>query len=199
MKDGTATPWAVQKVNCLLTLMFLLAPAPLLDAFIDELQAVFGDPNHEASARQKLSKVHQGNNPIDAVIQLFELYGLPSQLGDAGLINKFEQAISYRLCQAIYTLFPLPETWEEWKQRASILDNQLRHFDYMQAQIHHGQQGTDMMNAGCLQSQCSALTPISTQRMTPPHLHPHPPPSSQNLSDSQPMELDHTNQPCRIV
>ena len=99
---------------------------------------MFANPNWEASVCQKLSQVQQGSNSVDTVIQQFELHSPSSKLGDAGLINKFEQAISYHLCQAIYGSFPLPETWREWKERASVINNQQQCFDHTQLQFCQG-------------------------------------------------------------
>ena len=82
----------------------------LLVKFVDELETMFANLNQEASAHQKLSQAQQGSNSVNTVIQQFELHGPPSKLGDAGLIDKFEQAISYHLCQVVYSSYPLPES-----------------------------------------------------------------------------------------
>ena len=135
MKEGAATAWVTQKVDYLLTPN---TTNPTLDEFIQELETMFADPNHKASACQKLSKAQQGNGPVNIIIQLFKLYGPPSKLGGAGLIDKFKCTISYHLHHAIYCSYPLPQMWEEWKERASILDNQLHCFDYTQMQFCQG-------------------------------------------------------------
>ena len=65
---------------------------------------------------------------MDKLIQEFELQGPLSGLGDVGLVDRFEQALNPRLQESIYCLHPMLETWAEWKQKASILDNQWRCF-----------------------------------------------------------------------
>ena len=70
---------------------------------------------------------------MDELIQEFELQGLLSGLGDVGLVDHFEQALNPHLRESIYCLHPMPETWAEWKQKASILDNQWRCFQVSQA------------------------------------------------------------------
>ena len=116
MKEGT------QKINRLLDLP---AASPMLSEFVKELKTMFADPSQEALAQQKLLEARQGSGSVDTVIQLFELYGPCSKLGGAGLVDKFERVISYHLQQAIYSSFPLLEMWDEWKERASVLNNQM--------------------------------------------------------------------------
>ena len=132
MKGGTAGPWATQKINALLdrdhpdhaTYSILT-----FDEFVaDEMNTVFADPNREASARRVLATVRQGDDPVEELIRKFEIHGATSQLGDVGLIDRFEQALHPRLRESIYQLRPMPSTWQEWKQEASLLDNQWRRF-----------------------------------------------------------------------
>ena len=132
MKEGTAGPWVTQKIDHLLDLP---ATLPMLSEFIEELKTMFADPNREASAQQKLSETRQGSGSINTVIQQFKLYSPCSKLGGAGLVNKFKWGISYRRGQAIYSSFPLPETWDKWKERASVLNNKMWQFDHTQAQF----------------------------------------------------------------
>ena len=54
MKEGTAAPWATQRVNQLLD---PLIPRPMLIKFIGELKTMFADLKKEALACQKLSQV----------------------------------------------------------------------------------------------------------------------------------------------
>ena len=87
MKDSTATPWASHKINYVLGPLSL---KPTLDKFIEEVESIFADPNCKATAQQKLLEIHQGNSPVDTIIQHFELYSPASMLGSTGLIDKFE-------------------------------------------------------------------------------------------------------------
>ena len=83
-------------------------------------------------AHQKLAMARQGSNSVDELIQEFELQGPPSGLGDVRLVDRFEQALHPRLWESIYRLHPMPMTWVEWKEKASILDNQWRRFQASQ-------------------------------------------------------------------
>src|SRR6266436_6095750 len=125
MKGGTAGAWATQRTIALLTAG---SPALTMDEFNTELDAMFQDPNREATARQKLAALRQGSNSVDRIIQEFEILGPASRLGDVGLVDRFEQAINSRLRESIYRLRPMPTTWAEWKREATLLDNQWRRF-----------------------------------------------------------------------
>src|SRR5258708_26986244 len=80
------------------------------------------------TARKKLTTLHPGDSSVEELIREFEIHGSTSGLGDVGLIDCFEQAIHPWLCESIYCLKPMPTTWAEWKCKASLLDNQWRHF-----------------------------------------------------------------------
>src|SRR5258708_27567033 len=84
------------------------------------------------TARRKLATLHQGDSSEEELIQEFEIHGSTSGLGNVGLINRFEQAIHLQLHQSIYHLEPMLTTWAEWKCKASLLNNQWRHFWGMQ-------------------------------------------------------------------
>ena len=94
MKEGTAAPWASQKINTYLTPGMIV---PSLDDFLDELSEMFADPNCTATAIQKLTDARQGLQPVETLIQLFELQGPRSGLGGTGLIYKFQWAITHCL------------------------------------------------------------------------------------------------------
>jgi hypothetical protein len=182
MKEGTAAPWASQKIN---TYLEAGAIVPSLEEFIQDLRGMFEDPNCAATAHQKLSDARQGAASVKTIIQKFELYGSISGLGDAGLIDKFECAITPCLRQAIYNSDPFPVTWEDWKQEVSLLDNQHRRFDYTQLQMwpSHPFPGPPV--------------PLQSQTMcggaAPPHLSQCPQLANQMAGPSahpQPMELD---------
>src|SRR6266481_3642236 len=126
MKGGSAGPWATQKINS------ILYPANLEEVtwagFVLELDKMFADPNHQATARRKLTTLRQGDSSVEELIREFEIHGPISRLGDIGLVDHFEQAIHPRLQESIYHLEPMPTTWLEWKHKASLLDNQWRRF-----------------------------------------------------------------------
>ena len=85
MKGGTAGPWAMQKINAILS--DANSTPETFDDFAAELDIMFADPNRQATARQKLALARQGNNSVDELIQEFELQGPPSGLGDVGLVD----------------------------------------------------------------------------------------------------------------
>src|SRR5258708_7599994 len=91
MKGGSAGPWAMQKINS------ILYPANLEEVtwagFISELDEMFADPNHQATAQRKLTTLHQGDSSVEELIQEFEIHGPISGLGDIGLVDCFEQVI----------------------------------------------------------------------------------------------------------
>jgi Zinc knuckle/Domain of unknown function (DUF4939) len=192
MKEGTAASWASQKIN---TYLSPNAAVPTLENFLQELKDMFADPNRAATAMQKLSDVRQGLNPVETVIQLFELYGPVSGLGDAGLIDKFQRAITHRLRESIYGSHPFPATWEEWKQRALLLDSQHKRFDHFQAQARTGRPFGALPHQTHAQTQRNN-TAVTHQNATHPSTTqvPTPPSSSTN---PQPMELDRARQPRR--
>src|SRR5260221_10273315 len=126
MKGGSAGPWATQKINS------ILYPANMEEVtwaeFILELDEMFADPNHQATAWRKLATLCQGNSSVEELIREFEIHRPISGLGDVGLVDRFEQAIHPHLQESIYQLEPMPTTWAEWKHKTSLLDNQWRQF-----------------------------------------------------------------------
>src|SRR5260221_5670839 len=124
MKGGSAGPWATQKINSIL----FDAQEVMWARFIEELDEMFADLNRQATARRKLATLHQGDSSVEELIQEFKIHGSISGLGDVGLVDHFEQAIHPWLHESIYHLKPMPTTWAEWKHKASLLDNQWRHF-----------------------------------------------------------------------
>src|SRR5260221_13290755 len=126
MKGGTAGPWATQRINSILYLSE--AEEVTWAGFVLELNEMFVDPNHQATARRKLATLRQGDSSVEELIREFEIHGPISGLGDIGLIDCFEQVIHPRLQESIYHLEPMPTTWLEWKCKASLLDNQWSRF-----------------------------------------------------------------------
>ena len=100
--------------------------------FMIELNEMFADLNHQATTRRKLATLCQGDSSIEELIREFKIHGSISGLGDIGLVDCFEQAIHLWLHESIYHLKPMPTTWAEWKCKASLLNNQWRHFWDMQ-------------------------------------------------------------------
>src|SRR5258707_15252766 len=92
--------------------------------FVLELDKMFVDPNHQATAWRKLATLHQGDSSVEELIQEFEIHGPISGLGNIGLVDCFEQAIHPCLRESIYQLKPMPTTWAEWKCKTSLLNNQ---------------------------------------------------------------------------
>src|SRR5258705_5826041 len=104
MKGGSAGPWATQKINS------ILYPANLEEVtwagFISELDEMFVDPNHQATAQRKLTTLHQGNSSVEELIQEFKIHGPISGLGNVGLVDHFKQVIHPCIQESIYWLKP---------------------------------------------------------------------------------------------
>src|SRR5260221_275517 len=66
MKGGSTGPWAMQKINS------ILYPANLEEVtwagFILELDKMFADPNHQATAWRKLATLCQGDSSVEELI-----------------------------------------------------------------------------------------------------------------------------------
>jgi len=66
MKGESTGPWATQKINS------ILCPANTEEVtwagFILELDEMFVDPNHQATAWRRLTTLHQGNSSVEELI-----------------------------------------------------------------------------------------------------------------------------------
>src|SRR5258708_27794154 len=91
MKGGTTGPWATQRINSILYLSE--AEEVTWAGFVLELDKIFADPNHQATARRKLTTLHQGDSSVEELIPEFEIHGPISGLGNIGLVDHFKQAI----------------------------------------------------------------------------------------------------------
>src|SRR5258705_7665838 len=60
MKGGSTGPWATQKINSIL----FDAQEVTWAGFIEELDEMFADLNHQATARRKLTTLHQGDSSV---------------------------------------------------------------------------------------------------------------------------------------
>src|SRR5258705_2823806 len=66
MKGGSAGPWATQKIN---SILYPANPEEVTWAgFISELDEMFVDPNHQATAQRKLATLRQGNSSVEELI-----------------------------------------------------------------------------------------------------------------------------------
>src|SRR6266436_2237223 len=66
MKGGSAGPWATQKIN---SILYPANPEEVTWAgFILELDEMFVDPNHQATAWRKLTTLHQGDSSVEELI-----------------------------------------------------------------------------------------------------------------------------------
>src|SRR6266481_8841518 len=72
MKGGTAGPWATQRINSILYLSE--AEEVTWAGFVSELNKMFADPNHQATARRKLATLRQGDSSVEELIQEFEIH-----------------------------------------------------------------------------------------------------------------------------
>src|SRR5258707_9346327 len=66
MKGGSAGPWATQKINSIL--FDFDAQEVTWAGFVEELDKMFADPNHQATARRKLATLHQGDSSVEELI-----------------------------------------------------------------------------------------------------------------------------------
>src|SRR5258706_3114850 len=177
MKGGSAGPWATQKINSIL----FDAQEVTWARFIEELDKMFADLNHQATARRKLATLRQGDSSVEELIQEFEIHRPTSGLGDMGLVDRFEQAIHPHLRESIYHLEPMPSTWAEWKHKTSLLDNQWRRFRDTQPKA---------TSAKSSSFHPSSVTPFAVATSSTSSSKPSTPPAP---SGPQPMDLDRTN------
>src|SRR5260221_12162674 len=132
------------------------------------------------TTRRKLATLCQGDSSMEELIQEFKIHGSISRLGDVGLVNYFEQAIHLQLHESIYCLKPMLTTWAEWKHKASLLNNQWRHFQDTQPKSATNQ----------IFSFHSSPAATLTTTVASPSSQPSAPTTS---SVPQPMDLDHTH------
>src|SRR5258708_6122652 len=64
MKGGSTGPWATQKINSIL----FDAQEVMWAGFVEELNEMFADPNHQATARRKLATLCQGDSSVEELI-----------------------------------------------------------------------------------------------------------------------------------
>ncbi len=66
MKGGSTGPWTMQKINS------ILYPANMEEVtwagFVSELDKMFADPNHQATAWRKLATLCQGDSSVEELI-----------------------------------------------------------------------------------------------------------------------------------
>src|SRR6266436_1453014 len=178
MKGGSAGPWAMQKIN---SILYPANPEEVTWAgFVSELDEMFADPNHQATAWRKLATLCQGDSSVEELIQEFEIHGPISGLGDVGLVDQFKQAIHPHLQESIYRLEPMPTTWAEWKRKTSLLDNQWRWFRDTQPKA-----ATTKPSSFCPPPVVASTTATSSSLSKPSATTVPPAP--------QPMDLDYTN------
>src|SRR5258708_1281487 len=66
MKGGIAGPWATQRIN---SILYLSKAEEVTGAgFVSELDEMFVDPNCQATARRKLTTLHQGDSSVEELI-----------------------------------------------------------------------------------------------------------------------------------
>src|SRR5258708_150519 len=66
MKGGNPGPWATQRINSILYLS--KAEEVTWAGFVSELNKMFADPNHQATARRKLATLCQGDSSVEELI-----------------------------------------------------------------------------------------------------------------------------------
>src|SRR6266436_1941444 len=136
-----------------------------------------------ATTQRKLATLHQGDSSVEELIQEFEIHGPISRLGDIGLVDHFKQAIHPHLQESIYWLEPMPTTWEEWKCKTSLLDNQWRQFQDTQPKA-----ATSKLSLFCSPPVITSTAAASSSTSSFSR------PSAAAMSPApQPMDLDCTN------
>jgi hypothetical protein len=129
MSEGRALIWAERKLGEILAVNYIGRTWALLAA---DIRADFGDTNKEATARLNIKKVKQGNKTMEEYLLDFDRYAALTGYNDAGLEEILKVGMNTSLLSRLYSSYPLPGNYQEWRSRAVIVDRQFRD---MQANI----------------------------------------------------------------
>lgn len=121
MREGFAGDWANRAADELLSGVQLT-----WDQFQEGMDAAFGDPNDQASAIAELVRLKQGHMSAPEFFTQFESLaaraGYDWRTHSGVLVYHLETNLQRGLVDRIYGSHPIPVTYEEWKDRALVLD-----------------------------------------------------------------------------
>jgi hypothetical protein len=167
LRGGTAGPWADQIIRQQEgqtgTGVF-----PDWNAFREEFEKTFGDPNPAGTARYKMDQLRQGTHTADEYVASFRELVPKTGFNDEAHVEKFQKGLNPTLVDRIYALPEMPQTLKGWMDWATKLDRQWR------------QREANKRNS--VASQASKPSrPVSSQSLAP---------SAKREPDVVPMELD---------
>ena len=92
------------------------------EAMKELLQETFGNVSIKAEAQHKLMHIKQGNRRVEEYVVEFKLLGMEAQLDGEALTVFFKEGLKYPIRQRIYESGKIPETVNEWAERALAID-----------------------------------------------------------------------------
>ncbi|THG93579.1 hypothetical protein EW145_g8341, partial [Phellinidium pouzarii] len=106
------------------------------EAFKNEFQEQFGDPNPVATAIAKMEALQQGTDTCDEFTVKFQALAPRTHYNDAALIELYKKKLNRRLLEKLYSLPNMPNMLQRnqttgdkgWYQWAMQLDRQWREF-----------------------------------------------------------------------
>lgn len=107
---------------------------PSWNSFVRAFKGKFFNPLAKEEARRQLRERKQlPSERVDDFITAFEKHERVSEYDDTILREIFEDGLLSDITEAVYNLRPMPETLEEWKTEARLLDQQK-----MKQRLRHG-------------------------------------------------------------
>lgn len=136
MKTGTASAWATHFFD-----QHISQPVVdfgTWDAFKVQLDSVFEDKTHGRKAREKLETFRQGNLKIDDYLSRFESLAVDAGIekNDSELIRLLERNIRPEVIDVIYTVSPLPTTYQNYKSKIVNIGRLQERRQEQKAQVH---------------------------------------------------------------
>jgi hypothetical protein len=123
---GAAGPW----VHAAMQAITDAAPTPdyllTFNAFVQRLQADFGDPDARSTAQHKIAHLRQGNRPVIDYIFEFQALARAMEYNNIALVDRFKGGLNDCLLDSVYRVERLPSTLKEWEEIAGRLDKQWR-------------------------------------------------------------------------
>jgi hypothetical protein len=88
-----------------------------------EIRATFGDPNQVQTARMALLNVRQGERRFEEYLVDFDLHANLTGYNPESLETYLKQGMNPNLKKAVYTSFPAPTNYAEWRACALAIDH----------------------------------------------------------------------------